>query len=135
MPEEEYSLILFDGECNLCNGVVRFVSKNDAQNRFRFASLQSETAKTLLQQFGLPTNDMQTFVLIHKQKAYTRSDAAIQTAQLLGSPWQYLSVLRLIPQTLRDQLYNLVAQNRYAWFGKSKACPIPTPEDRKRFLS
>ena len=130
----EPSVLLFDGVCNLCSRLVRFVLDRDREERFRFASLQSETGRRYLAEHGLP-EDLDTMVLIEGGRAYVRSTAALRTARRLGLPWRLLYPLVLIPPFLRDPAYRLLARNRYRWFGKSDVCSIPTPDERARFLS
>ncbi|MFT4092999.1 MAG: thiol-disulfide oxidoreductase DCC family protein [Niabella sp.] len=127
-------IILFDGVCNLCNGAVQFVIKRDRRHIFRFASLQSEAGKQLLAAFGLPEDHLKSFVYIDGEKVYTRSDAALKVAGALSYPSKLMAVFLIIPKFIRDFFYNIIAMNRYKWFGKTDACMIPTPELRQRFL-
>jgi predicted DCC family thiol-disulfide oxidoreductase YuxK len=132
--ENNNPIILFDGVCNLCNGAVQFVIKNDKKNIFRFAALQSEAGITLSKKYNIPTDRMDTFVVIKKNKCYTRSNAALEVANILGGFWAILYVFVIIPPAIRDTIYNWVAKNRYQMFGKKESCMIPTPELRDRFL-
>ena len=127
-------VLLFDGVCNLCNGAVQFVIKNDKKQEFRFAALQSEAGKALLQEYGLPADALDTFVVIKNGKSLTRSTAALEVAKTIGGIWSLAYVFIIIPKFVRDAIYNWVAQNRYRWFGKKESCMIPTPELRSRFL-
>jgi predicted DCC family thiol-disulfide oxidoreductase YuxK len=129
-----YSIILFDGVCNLCDGVVQFVLKKDKKARFRFAALQSESGTALLKQFGLPTNVYNSFVLVESGRAYQKSDAALQVLKGLGGVWILLYGFIIIPRPIRDFIYDWVARNRYRFFGKKDECMLPTPEIRARFL-
>jgi predicted DCC family thiol-disulfide oxidoreductase YuxK len=40
----------------------------------------------------------------------------------------------LLPKFLRDFFYNAIARHRYRIFGRSESCPLPSPQDRSRFL-
>ena len=131
----EQPVVLFDGVCNLCNGAVQFVIKHDKKNRFRFASLQSHTGAHLLQQYHLPANELNSFILIDDGKAYTRSTAALKVAKKLTGIWPMLYTFMIIPRIFRDSIYDWVARNRYKWFGKKEECMIPTPELKARFLN
>ncbi|MCS6795646.1 MAG: thiol-disulfide oxidoreductase DCC family protein [Raineya sp.] len=128
-------VVLFDGVCNLCEGVVKFLIQRDKKDVFRFASLQSEIGQTLLQKFHLPTQNYDSFVLIVGEKAYLRSSAALKICEFLGGFWQVLAVFWLIPKPLRDAVYDFVAKNRYKWLGKKNECMIPSPEIKNKFLS
>ncbi len=135
--DAEPTIILFDGLCNLCSGVVRFVIKRDRRARFRFASLQSDAARRLCARAGhaLPTTpDPDTIIVIHNGRVLERSDAAIAIARGLNAPWTLLGVARIIPRPIRDALYRFVARNRYRWFGKRDTCMVPTAELRARFI-
>lgn len=133
LPDNSHPVVLFDGVCNLCNRSVQFIIKRDKQAMFRFASLQSAAGQKILQELHLPHDHFNSFTLYHEGKIYTRSDAALRVlAQLKG--WKWTSALGIIPGFIRNAVYNLIARNRYRWFGKKDECMIPTPELRSRFL-
>ena len=126
-------IIFFDGVCNLCNSSVQFVIKKDKENKFRFASLQSEAGQEILQQFNLSQNDFNSFILLEDGKLYTRSTAALRVlSQLKG--WKWSRVFNWVPRFLRDGVYNVIARNRYKWFGKRDSCMLPTENLVSRFL-
>jgi predicted DCC family thiol-disulfide oxidoreductase YuxK len=126
-------LILFDGVCNLCNGSVQFIINRDKEAKFRFASLQSDAGKKILQQFQLPTDTFNSFILYQDGKIYTRSTAALRVFSQLKN-WKWVGAFQYVPKFIRDGVYNLIARNRYKWFGKKDECMIPTPELKSRFL-
>ena len=126
-------ILLFDGVCNLCNGVVRFVIRFDAAGTFRLAPLQSEVGQALLARHDLPTEDFDSFVLIEDGAVATKSTAALRVARRLDGPWPLLYPLLYLPERTRDRVYDLVADYRYRVFGKKDQCPIPEPEIRDRF--
>ena len=131
------TIILFDGVCNLCSGVVRFVIARDPHAHFRFAALQSDAARRICAEVGATPPaavDPDTIIVIADGRALERSDAALAIASRLPFPWPMFGVFRILPRALRDWLYRLVAKNRYRWFGKSETCMMPTPELRARFL-
>ncbi|MCA0174059.1 thiol-disulfide oxidoreductase DCC family protein [Bacillus sp. RAR_GA_16] len=127
------NIILFDGVCNLCNGLVKFMFKYDKKAVFSFASLQSETAEILLKKAGL-TEVPDSVIVIKEGKALVKSEAALSIIQQLGGFFKLLLVFRLLPRSIRDRLYDEVAKRRYKWFGKQESCMLPTKEQRKRFL-
>lgn len=127
------SIILFDGVCNFCNGSVQFILKNDPVGHFRFASLQSDVGKKLLKQHGI-INDINSFVLIEDNKYYVKSSAALRICRNLEGPWKFLYFFRFVPRPFRNFFYDLIAKNRYKWFGKTESCMLPSPEVRNRFL-
>jgi len=126
-------IILFDGECNFCDQSVQFIIKKDHRGHFKFASLQSEIGKKLLDNNNVPS-DIDSFVLIEDNHGYYKSSAAIHVCKNLKGAWKLLYFLIIIPKPLRDFCYEIVAKNRYKWFGTKASCMVPSPEQRKRFL-
>lgn len=128
------AVVLFDGVCNLCNGSVRFIIARDSHARFRFAPLDSEAARRLLMECDYSSPLPDSVALIERGVVYTRSSAALRIARRLRFPWPLFYALTLVPRPLRDAAYDLIANHRYAWFGKRNACMMPTPELQQRFL-
>jgi predicted DCC family thiol-disulfide oxidoreductase YuxK len=127
-------IILFDGVCNFCNGAVNFTIKRDKQNNIRFAPLQSDAGRKLIQQYGLPADDMRSFLFIENGKVYNRSTATLKVCRYLTSLWPLCYSLIIVPAFIRNGIYDWIAKNRYKWFGERQGCMIPTPEVRARFL-
>jgi predicted DCC family thiol-disulfide oxidoreductase YuxK len=127
-------ILLFDGVCILCSGIVKFVIKRDSQYKFKFAALQSEAGQSLLMKYNLPTNDTDTFVLIENGKSYLRSTAGLKVLKHLGGLWSIVYVLIIVPAPIRDFIYGLIARSRYRVFGKKDQCMIPTQDAIERFL-
>jgi predicted DCC family thiol-disulfide oxidoreductase YuxK len=134
MIHSTHPILLFDGVCNLCNQSVQFIINRDKAELFQFAALQSEVGKALLQKHQLPAEQLDTVVLIMDNKAYTRSDAALQVLRQLGMPWSLGTVFFVLPKGLRDLVYNYIAKNRYRWFGHQESCMMPTADLKRRFL-
>jgi predicted DCC family thiol-disulfide oxidoreductase YuxK len=133
-PAGDKKIVLFDGFCNLCNRSVQFILRHDKKNQFLFGSLQGRAGQGYLKKFSLPANDFNSFMLVENGKLYTRSAAALRMLKHLGGAWQFLYAFIIIPAFIRDGLYNLVAENRYAWFGKKDECWVPTPTLKAKFL-
>ena len=131
LPE---NIVIFDGVCNLCEFSVNFIFERDSAGQFYFTPAQSPLGASLLRRFGINTSRLDTVVLVRDGKAYTRSAAAIEIAARLDMPWNLLTVFKAVPESLRDMLYDLIAQNRYQLFGKKEACMLPSEALRKRFL-
>ena len=128
------SILLFDGECNLCNGSVDFVILRDKRRKFRFAALQSPAGARLRQAFSIPSQ-VDSLVLIENGVAYIRSSAALRVARSLDMPWPLLWVFMLVPRVIRDAVYECIARNRTIWFGKRATCRAPSEEERSRFMA
>lgn len=134
MEAPQFSIILFDGVCNFCNNSINFVMDRDTKGVFKFASLQSDIGQELLKQKGLKTSDFDSIVLFKNGTVYQKSDAALEIARELNGLWSWLYIFKIVPRFIRDFFYNIIARNRYRWFGKTEACRLPTPELRARFL-
>ena len=132
--QQHQAVLLYDGLCCLCNRTVYFLVQIDHQAVLHFAALQSNTAKSLLEQVDYSRPLPDGVVLIHNGKIYTESDAALKSLQLIGGIWKLVAILRFIPHFIRNPIYRIVARNRYTWFGKYDSCPIPKPEWKHRFL-
>lgn len=126
-------IIYFDGVCNLCDGVVRFVVRHDRRRRFHFAPLQGETARIRLGE-RFTEGELKTLVLEEPKRFLIRSEAAIAILTGLGGVWWLAGVLKLIPRRLRDAMYDYVARKRFDWYGRRETCRIPTPDERELFL-
>ena len=103
--------------------------------KFKFAALQSESAKILLKKFNLVTDDFESFVYICGDQCYLKSAAALHVSKDLGGFWKLFYVFFIVPAFIRDFLYSLVAKSRYKIFGKRDTCMVPTPDIQQRFLS
>ncbi len=130
----DHPVILFDGVCNFCNGAVNFIIKRDKKRIFRYAPLQSATGQQLLQQHHLSPAHLDSFVLIYKGKAYKKTTAALYLYPQLGGIWKLMKLLWIFPPFIRNAGYDIIAANRYRWWGKKEACMIPSPEVRSLFL-
>ena len=135
MHDLSHPVILFDGVCNLCNASVQYVIKHDKKKLFRFASLQSSFGESVLKQYDLPVNTFNSFILLSDNKIYTRSTAALLVAKKLSGLIKLFYGFIIIPKFIRDFVYDVIAKNRYKWFGKKEACWVPTPELKSLFLN
>ncbi len=134
LPQGKH-IVLFDGVCNFCNDSVRFIIKRDKQDLYRFASLQSKLGQSLTQERGIDTSKVDSIILIQPGEAYyIKSSAALELAKNLSGFYPILSIFIHLPSWFRDYFYDFVARNRYQWFGKKEACPMPSPEERDKFL-
>lgn len=130
----EKKIILFDGVCNLCNSSVLFVIKRDTKDHFRFAALQSEIGQSLAKKHQLDTTQVDSIVLIMKDKVFIKSSAALNISRYLKGAYPLLFLFIIIPSFIRNWVYDYVAKNRYRWYGKKDQCMIPTKELKSKFL-
>lgn len=126
------AILLFDGECGLCDRGVRFVYRRDPGGRVRFAPLQGERGRALLRAHGLPEGALDTVVLVDGGKAYVRSAAALRVARKLRGAWPLLGLFWVVPRPLRDAVYDAVARRRHRL--ASASCALPPPGLRARML-
>jgi len=133
-------VLLYDGECGLCNGIVRLLLRSDKAGRLHYAALQSELAQNYLRSQNMPTSDFDSLVFVPDWNdslagaARLRTDGALSAAAEVGGFWRVVSWLRILPAWLRDPFYKLIARTRYALFGTYRPSPLPKPEWQERFL-
>jgi predicted DCC family thiol-disulfide oxidoreductase YuxK len=130
-----HPVILFDGVCNLCNKTIQFVIRHDPNEVYRFASFQSNFGKEMLQYFKINDQKFETFILLENGKIYDRSSGALRVCKKLKGGWKMLCAFLIVPKFIRDSVYNIVARNRYKWFGKEESCWMPTPALQKLFYN
>lgn len=126
------AVLFFDGVCVFCHGAIQLILLEEQKPTLRFAPLQGDLfrERVLLEETG----PVESVVLWSNGQAHFRSDAALRTARAMGGVWGLLWGLRRLPVSLLDAAYDWVATNRYGWFGKLEACPIPHAEQRERFV-
>ncbi|MFC3651634.1 thiol-disulfide oxidoreductase DCC family protein [Dyella humi] len=130
-------VVVYDGVCLLCSRWIRFLLEHDHEGRYRFASMQSDNGRRLLQAHGLNPDSPFSMLLVEDGRGYTDTSAIARV--LRGLPrrrWHWLSnLILLVPHTIRDFAYRFVARHRYRLFGRSDQCFAPSPEQRSRFIS
>lgn len=123
-------VLYYDGECKLCSQSVQFILRHDRQKQFLFESLQSENGKTVLRRFhGTPPDSL---VLFYKNQYFIKSEAALRVVKVLGGIWVLFYVFIIIPRFIRDGIYDIIARNRYQWFGRITECRIPSSGNDKQ---
>jgi predicted DCC family thiol-disulfide oxidoreductase YuxK len=132
--EPDLPIIFFDGICNFCNYWVQFSLKHNSKNHLYFSALQSEYAKNFFIKNGLEPDKLYTVIFFRNGIFYTQSSAACRICRELNWPWKIGYAAIAIPKFIRDFFYNLVARNRYRWFGKKESCMVPEIRYRQRFL-
>ena len=132
---DDHPILVFDGECIFCSGWVNFVLRHDRQGRYRFITAQSPLGQALYRHYGLDSRDYETNMLIADGIAYLKSEGSLRLAAGLGFPLKLAGILRLIPKSIRDPLYEWIARNRYRIAGRRNTCFVPSPEHRARFLA
>lgn len=127
------AIILYDGECNLCNKSVQFVIKRDKNGYFKFASRQSKIGQNLLEKHQVPAR-LDSIILIENNTYYGESAAVLRICRHLDGIWKAFYILLAVPKPVRNFVYRIVAKNRKKWFGKSDSCLVPSSGIKERFL-
>lgn len=140
LPAAARPVLLYDGECGLCNAIVRFLLRRDHRGRLRFAALQSAPAQSYLRARGLPTEDFDSLVFVpdwerpESAAPRLRTDGALSALDEIGGVWRVVARARALPVWLRDPFYKMIARSRYALFGAYRPTPLPVAEWEQRFL-
>jgi predicted DCC family thiol-disulfide oxidoreductase YuxK len=132
-------LVLYDGVCALCSRLLQFLYRHDRRAVFTFASLQSAVGRTMVARFGGDPDELASLHVVanyreDEPQMFSRSGAALFVAGELAWPWKMAVVMRILPPSILDHMYNVVARNRYRVFGRYDQCPAPRPEFRDRFV-
>ena len=129
------SVILFDGYCNLCNSQVNSILRFDSKKFFYFSNLNSSFSKKVIKENKVESLEGNTIILYHNNKIIIKSNAAIKIAYLLGGFFKIFIIFKILPNFIRDGIYDVISRNRYRWFGKSDSCYIPKKEILDRFIN
>ena len=129
------SVILFDGYCNLCNSQVNSILRFDYKKFFYFSNLDSSFSKKVIKENKVESLEGNTIILYHNNKIIIKSNAAIKIAYLLGGFFKIFMIFKILPNFIREGIYDVISRNRYRWFGKSDSCYIPKKEILDRFIN
>lgn len=125
-------IILFDGYCNFCSSTIDFIIKYDKKKKFLFAASQLGAGLKLVEEYKLQNVD--SVILIYKNKVYRYSTAILKVCWLLGLPFNLFASFLIVPPLFRNMIYKWIAKNRYKWFGKRSSCKIPDQKEMDRFI-
>ena len=128
------NIILFDGICNLCNASIQLIIRNDSKRKFLFSPLSSDFSKRILKEERHLDRIPESLVFIENSKTYFKSTAALKIARKMDRMWPIFYVLILIPESIRNFLYDQIAKHRYRLFGKKNSCMVPSKEIESRFI-
>ena len=134
LPKDK-KIILFDGVCNYCNDKVNFIIKNDKHDIFRFVALQSETGQKIIKYLVIDSS-IDSIVLYEPGYAYfIKSEAVFRIIKHLSSSVKLLLFFNFIPTSIKNVFYDIIAKNRYNWYGKKESCMMPTEELKRKFIA
>jgi predicted DCC family thiol-disulfide oxidoreductase YuxK len=133
--DTEGPLVIFDTDCVLCSGWVHFLLQHERDHELIFVNAWSDTGLALAARHGLDRPALEkTYLVIEKGVGLTRSAAGLALIAHLRPPWSWLRFLGVLPVVMRDAIYDVVARNRYRWFGRKSQCFVPPPDMRHRFI-
>ncbi|MEM7172829.1 MAG: DCC1-like thiol-disulfide oxidoreductase family protein [Pseudomonadota bacterium] len=125
---------LFDGDCMLCSRAVAFTLRHEKHDKIRFVALQSKLGHQLAKTHGIDPTEPDSFLFLENNRAYFKSEGVIALSRHLRFPGNLFSLFHIFPKPLRDRLYDIIAQNRYRWFGRTEFCAAPGHGNRRRFV-
>jgi predicted DCC family thiol-disulfide oxidoreductase YuxK len=131
---DDNPIVIYDGNCRMCSGFVRFVLRHDRRDTLRFIAAQSALGAALYRHYRLDPVDYETNILLDEGRPWFKSESSIRIFERLGLPWSLLAVGRVLPLSLRDRLYEVIARNRLKWFGISQTCFLLDPGREHKFL-
>jgi len=131
---ENKKIIFYDGVCNMCNSFVNTIISLDKKNQLFFSPLNGKIAKKLLKKHSEKIKNIDSVIFYSHSKISVKSKAVIDIINSLGSLYKIISILNIIPSLLLDYIYDLVAKNRYSWFGKKSSCPMPDKKIVSQFI-
>lgn len=135
MKPKPQHIVFFDGLCHFCNGWVNFIIKHNKNKQIYFAPLQSPIAAQQLKNIHINTQSPESVIYRTDNKIYYKSTAALKIFKTLGGRFKLLYYITYwIPPFIRNFIYDIIAKNRYKWFGKYDTCMIPDADVKERFL-
>jgi predicted DCC family thiol-disulfide oxidoreductase YuxK len=132
---DDKPIIIFDGKCVLCSHWAAFVLRHDRRRRMRLLAAQTPLGAALYEHYGLDPVSYETNILLEDGRAWLESEGTIRMFERLGFPWNMATAARVLPRSLRDGLYGVIARNRLRWFGVRDTCFLPDPADADRFVA
>ncbi len=121
---EKKSILYYDAECKLCNTWLNLIRSYDKKKRIEYIPLQSEKGKTVMEMLNAKNSNPDTVVFEKEGNIYIRSEAVLQCLSDIGEFWRATKVLKIFPLKFRDQIYDIIARNRYRLFGKTESCDL-----------
>lgn len=133
--KNQKKVVLFDGVCNFCNSSILKIIRHDKKNVFFFASLQSDIGIEITTHFNIDILKVDSIIMVESEDKFSvKSTAALRILKEFNGFWKILQIGLIIPENIRNIIYDYIAKNRYKWFGKKDECMIPTPEIKSKFI-
>ena len=125
-------IIVFDGYCVLCDNFVKWISKKDKYNKIHFTTFESDYINKNYSEIKLKNS---VVVINSKKIFFKKSEAVILCLKTIDYNKTLIAILEIIPKTILDIGYSLVAFLRYKIFGKKKICSLPNTIISEKILS
>lgn len=132
MEDRNRNIVFYDGDCLLCSKTITFLLSKDIKHQLLFSALTGETYSKIKNTIDLTQKN--TVVLFKDNSFYSKSTAILQIMKVLPYPWKLLYGFIIIPKIFRDFIYDIIAINRYRWFGKTEYCFSGNADQGKYFL-
>ena len=133
---DDVPVVIFDGICVLCCAGLHWIVRHDRRGHWRFLAMQSRKGAAALSEAGIKPLAPTSFLVLYGGRSYIESEACLVIAGDVGGIWRVLAtVARIVPRSVRDAAYRVVARNRYRWFGRRASCYAPSADEGYRFLA
>ena len=120
--QNRLGIVVYDEQCRVCTAWMKFVSARDPERRFLFAPIRSWLGTNVMARAGMTPDDFDTMVYAEGDRQFIRSEAIVRILIHLGLPWSMSRILLALPASWRNRAYDVIARNRYRWFGRQSAC-------------
>ena len=131
-------VLFYDGCCGFCNPMVRLIARLDRTKQVCFAPIQSNLGKHVIEQHPELRSVDTAFVMDKDKRGNERitwkSSIPARLGEYVAWPAKlFFLPFKLLPRTVGDRIYELIAKYRYKFFPQHETCPLPTPALRSRF--
>lgn len=123
-------IIVFDGLCVMCNSFFKWVLKNDKDDKYLFANIQSNFYKKNMD----INKSIDSIILIKENNIFYESEAIKYILKDLDKFFLLRLVLNVTPKFISNFFYKIIANNRYKIFGKKDKCELPNKNLLSKFL-
>jgi predicted DCC family thiol-disulfide oxidoreductase YuxK len=119
-------IVIFDGNCQLCNFSVSILRQADKGNRLTFIPFQRLFLYPELPVLPIIESIAPNTVVVISTVGIVlvKSNAIIYALKALGGFFRIFVLAKVVPRFIRDWLYDLIARNRYWLFGKANSCTL-----------
>jgi len=132
-------IVLFDGDCAVCDATVQFLMDHDRDGRLAYAPLQGPTATAIRARHPEWPDGLDSLVYVERRDGEEHlswyTTGVLRMLGELPAPWRWLAALQAVPAVLRDPFYRWFAAIRFRVFGHVEQCRIPSDDELGRLLA